>query len=672
MDFSKIKYTVTDLETSVNCPPNISGSKALPSWPENKSVLTGLLINGQSPTTTTALSKISHSDHSVLIVGQHIMFDLQYIKKENPALYLAIVRNDKIWDTAIAEYCMSAQEHLYPSLNDLATKYGGVVKDDKIKAYWDSGVKTEDIPKSELVPYCITDLKNTELVFRKQFEECATNNKQLTRLILSQGNTALACADMMANGMAVDVPELERQEEETRRKIAYIEGYIKGIVLLFCSIPTFLDHKIDPYSNVFMSKAFFGGKLKYKDTEPAGFYKNGKPKTKVIEKELEVKPFDEIPDGVTYKVANKQGFSVDDDVLRKIAKSTHRNASRVAQELIKLRTLSKDLNTYILPIKEKSFRVDKASPVVTLHGQINNTATATGRSSSSDPNLQNLTSKEKSQIKKAFISRWGKDGFIVEADYKQLEIVALAYLTGCKQLKKDINSGLDVHSELFEQMYRRTPTDEERKNFKRRSFALIYGASANSIAEQCGCTVREAKEFIVTWGKRYPETLTFRNALKTTCEAYGEDDGHDVETRLPRKAYKYMTPTGRLLKFRQYFTEWMKRMSYSPTQIANYPIQSFATADIVQTVLGVLFRQIFLNDTLREKCLLINTVHDSILFDIHKDVLEEALNLIRNTMSNVASILNNTYNINDFDVKIVVNITKGLNWYDQEPVNEES
>ena len=660
MDFDKVGYGVVDLETSVNCPPDRSSNKALPAWPGNNVVMLG--VAGEDRVITARVDKslpnLTRGD-AKLIVGQHILFDLQYIKKEWPVAYLDIVKESKIWDTAVAEYCMSAQERLYPSLNDLATKYGGSLKDDKIKAYWDSGFKTEDIPSGELEEYLKGDVENTRLVFKKQFEECATNDRQLTRLILSQGNTLLAYADMMMNGMAIDLQELELQKAETERRIAYHKGFTEGMVKLWCGIPPHLRSCVDINSPTFMSKVFFGGHIKYKDKDPDGFYKNGKPKTKVVEKLHIVSPLDRLPEN--YKAPNKSGFSVDDAVLKDIAASSYRTSADVAKSMLKIRGLSKDLNTYILPIMAKTFDGK-------LHGNINNTSTATGRSSSSDPNLQNLTSKEKSDIKKAFVSRWGKDGYVVEADYKQLEIVALAYITNCFQLKMDINNGIDVHTALFKQMYSRTPTEEERKNFKRRSFALIYGASAKSIAEQCGCSLAEAKTFMKVWADRYPETLTFRDNLLEHCKAGGVYDGHDAETKLPRESYIWTSPTGRRIKFRQYYTEWLKRMSYSPTQIANYPIQSFATADIVQTVLGVLFRKIFLNERLREKCLLINTVHDSIEFDIHKDVLEEALNLIKDTMSNVSGILNNTYNITDFDVNVVVNITKGINWFEQEPV----
>jgi DNA polymerase I-like protein with 3'-5' exonuclease and polymerase domains len=293
-----------------------------------------------------------------------------------------------------------------------------------------------------------------------------------------------------------------------------------------------------------------------------------------------------------------------------------------------------------------------------IHGKLNHTSTVTGRLSSTNPNLQNISNNP---IKQIFNSRFN-DGLIVEVDFNQLEVVALAHVTRDKQLIADISKGIDIHSALYKDMFGRMPTKEERKPFKSRTFQLIYGAGAKAISKQAGCSFEEAKKFIDVFYTRYPDVAKWHKDFAVRAELESlyqlDDDGFREKV----KTFVFQTETGRKFCFREYFSDstWSpKTYNFSPTELKNYPIQGLATGDIVPMMLGIIFRKLVGRDDVK----MVNTIHDSLMFDVDKD---SAVNFILE----ITDILKDTHKYFEkifkapLALKLNAGASYGVNWFD--------
>jgi len=242
-----------------------------------------------------------------------------------------------------------------------------------------------------------------------------------------------ATTEMQFNGLHVDKAKLDEYTVEVVNE--YVECRLDLEELAN-------KHSVeDVNSPKQWSQFFFGGKKKVRVKEEVGLYKNGNTKYKLVEKTVAIKPFIAyVPD--PEKVSAKTGqVSVDDYVLNDMLKHTFdAKTIQIINGLLKYRELSKQLSTYVQGLSKHVINNY-------IHGKLNHTATVTGRLSSTNPNLQNISNNP---IKQIFTSRFGDDGVIVEVDFNQLEVVALAHVTKDKQLIYDIVGGVDIHSALYQ------------------------------------------------------------------------------------------------------------------------------------------------------------------------------------------------------------------------------
>jgi len=283
--------------------------------------------------------------------------------------------------------------------------------------------------------------------------------------------------------------------------------------------------------------------------------------------------------------------------------------------------------------------------------------------------------KTVSNIKEHFISRWGGEGYIVELDYSQLEIIVLAHLSQDKQLIEDITSGVDLHTVRAADMYNipeHKVTKQQRKRAKSFSFQLQYGSGAKKMAEQVGATEQEAQAFISAYYARYPEVKKMQDSwveevkMNRVVSAEKTAGGYPVGTSF------YTSQTGRIYTFRETDSpEWMQKRgmhtSFKPTMIKNYRVQGMATGDIVPMMVGVLVRWLYEND-LDETVKFVNTVHDSIVLDIHETQLYTVAHGAKKLLESAPALLKTNFNIN-FTLPLKVEVSYGRNWHDQEPFN---
>lgn len=323
-------------------------------------------------------------NNKTLLIGQNIAHDLKYLAKDFPDEWLAARPNIYIWDTQQVAYLLSAQTHIYPSLDDLSKELGLEVKDEKIKEYWNAGVDTADIPIGQLVPYLKGDVNNTEAVFRYQYD-IVSAIPSLFNLVRVKMDDILATNMMEMEGMHFDLVAAQRFIDGNIVKEAINRMHAQEMAAeLFDSRIWF-----NPMSNDHISIAMFGGTYTITEdvvvTNPDGspvLYKTGKragqPKTKRQDVEYTTEGFGLTPPpGSALK---KRGFySTSDEVLKQFA------TMDFVQHIMRIRELTKETETYYRGYSALVW------PDGLIHPSINHCSTRTGRQSCTKPNLQNVT-----------------------------------------------------------------------------------------------------------------------------------------------------------------------------------------------------------------------------------------------------------------------------------------
>lgn len=624
---------VLDLETSIKCP--VGNNKANPMWLGNNIVAVGWKIDDHPVQTrydnagVPDISFIHMCGKADLVIGHNVKFDLLYLYRNTSN------KLPRIWCTQLAAYILSGQRHMYASLDELTMEYVGAhaLKDDKIKTYWKNGVDTEDIPEEELLPYLVSDVENTATIFNAQFAEAEALG--ILPLMFTQMDALRATTEMNRHGMQIDKQYVDEQRI-----------YYGNVLLMAQNEAKHIAPDLDTASPKQLSLYYFGGTSKEMVREDVGFYKNGKPKSKLVEHTIEhtakYKPVGEV---------GKNGYySVDDAVLQHLSSS----GDRLANSLLVIREATKIKETYYEGLNTLLFPSGKIYP------NLNHCATKTGRLSSTNPNLQNQT--DNGDVKRAYVSRYGKLGSMLELDYSQLEMIALAYLANDQQLIEDINAGRDMHRELYKGMYGRYPTDKERKPFKRYSFLLVYGGGATTLMAQSGCDRATATKFIKTFYTRYKGVKAYHEEIVKKAN----DNAvvlYDPAKSGPEYTYYHNSPTGRHYLFNKYLNEYKGDLSFSPTELKNWPIQGFATGDVVPMMVGILLRN--LEDAgYADRALLVMTVHDSVVLDVPNYMLYDVSAIAQKTLESAPMYMKKYFDI-DFPCKLGVGVEAGTNWQDK-------
>ncbi|WP_269606368.1 DNA polymerase I [Prochlorococcus marinus] len=337
----------------------------------------------------------------------------------------------------------------------------------------------------------------------------------------------------------------------------------------------------------------------------------------------------------------KTGWSTDAGVLEKL-ESDH----PIVKMIIEHRTISKLLNTYVdaLPqlIEKETGRV---------HTDFNQAVTATGRLSSSNPNLQNIPVRTEfsRRIRKAFLPQ--KDWKLLSADYSQIELRILTHLSGEEVLKNAYLKNEDVHSLTAKILFEKDAIDaDERRIGKTINFGVIYGMGAQRFARSTGVTLIEAKYFLSKFKERYPAVFKFLEYQERLALSQGF-----VETLLGRRRYFHFNKNGlgRLLGTppNEIDLTTARRAGMEAQQLraaANAPIQG-SSADIIKLAM------IQLHSALRQTGLaakILLQVHDELVLEVDPKDLEETKLLVQNTMENAIKL----------SVPLIVETGVGVNW----------
>lgn len=222
-----------------------------------------------------------------------------------------------------------------------------------------------------------------------------------------------------------------------------------------------------------------------------------------------------------------------------------------------------------------------------------------------------------SEIKQAFTSRF-EDGVLLEMDFSQLEVIGLAMLSLDPVLISDLESGMDMHrlraSELFNKEQEEV-TDAERTITKKLSFQLQYGAGAASMSRKLGIKKAIAQAFIENYYGRYTRVKEWQEEVIEAIKRSRKPTNERLPSGLPRGRGEWESATGRTYVFMEQDSDYGDgEPSFNPPTMKNYPIQGFATGDVMAVYRAMVYRE-WLNSSFRRLVLPINTVHDSVMFD---------------------------------------------------------
>ncbi len=300
------------------------------------------------------------------------------------------------------------------------------------------------------------------------------------------------------------------------------------------------------------------------------------------------------------------------------------------QVLMNYRSLSKLKSTYTDRLPEQ---VNRSTGRV--HTSYHQAVTATGRLSSSDPNLQNIPirSEEGRRIREAFIAP--DDCVLLAADYSQIELRIMAHLSQDAGLLNAFSAGEDIHKHTASEIFNvdlNEVTSEQRRSAKAINFGLIYGMSAHGLSKQLGIERHQAAEYMTSYFERYPSVKLY---METTREQ-AKLDGY-VETLFGRRLYLPEINSSNGM-----------RRQYAERTAINAPMQGTA-ADIIKRAM-ISIHQWLLTETTAIK--MVMQVHDELVFEIPKDRVSYAKQKIESYLMNAAQL----------DVPLEVGIDIGENW----------
>lgn len=327
-------------------------------------------------------------------------------------------------------------------------------------------------------------------------------------------------------------------------------------------------------------------------------------------------------------------------IISKTPKGQPSTAESVLQELAHDYPLPKLILEYRSLSKLKSTYTDKLPQQVEpttgrVHTSYHQAVAATGRLSSSDPNLQNIPirTEEGRRIRQAFVAKPGYK--LVAADYSQIELRIMAHLSADKGLLDAFSKGLDVHSATAAEVFA-VSTDEvtkdQRRSAKAINFGLIYGMSAFGLAKQLDITRPEAQEYVDLYFKRYPGVKNYMEQTKEKAKEQGY-----VETVFGRRLYLHEINAKNGM-----------RRQYAERTAINAPMQGTA-ADIIKRAMISLDKEIQTNNL---DMRMIMQVHDELVFEIKESQVDDAIKIINEKMENAAEL----------SVPLVVDVGIGMNW----------
>ena len=582
-----------------------------------------------------------------------------------------------IYDTMLAEYVLDRGQRTALSLGACAERRNlEVQKDDTLKRYFKEGYNTNEIPLDELSFYLRCDILSTSWLFHSIEADYAKPESESLAVI--RDTTFATCktlTQMYMSGIRVDLQELERVRELFESERAELEDRLQKKVRQIMG-----DTPVSLTSNEQMSQVIFSRRMvnkkewvdlfeftstvdEYKDAVKANSkpvyrtkaftcptcegqgktYKTKKDGTRFAKpnkcKDCDTRGFQLTETqqiaGLRFSAPNKSwvsanGFSTSKENLEVLAATARNNNMSEAEDFLNdLKRLSA-ISSYLSSFVEGIANFTKHDGF--LHVALTQHITATGRFSGRNPNMQNMPRGGTFPVKRVFVSRW-KGGKIMEADFAQLEFRTAAFLAQDEKAMEEIATGFDVHS-YTAKVITDAGQKTSRQDAKAHTFAPLFGATGYGRSKAEAAYYKhfvEKYEGIAAWHKKLgDEAMRFMKITNVSGRQYAFPDVRRRDNGMP-----------------SHFT-----------MIKNYPVQGFATGDVVPVVLNRL------HELLQplHSCV-VNSVHDSMVVDVHPDEEREVLAIINQLNTGINDLVEQTYNVT-MNVPLLLEAKIGPNWLD--------
>lgn len=647
--------------------------------------------------------KLSHTLIDIdLIIGHNIGFDLSYVWHD-PELKQYLIDGGKIWDTQVAEYLLTGQQHAFSSLAELQLKrLGEVEKPNRISALYKKGIGADKIILAkDRCPrlwklynrYCVTDGETPLKIYKLQ--RAMAEKEGMLPIIELYNDYLLALINMECTGIQIDVKKCEQTLREFNLK--YLEHLEKAqdILKMYWTDPRLPEFSIN--STAHKSIVLFGGDVKITERECIGKFKNGNDKFKNVEKLLHISGF-RVPTSISRPAKKPNMYSTDDGVMQKIAAKTTNPKLKEFCENQKLAMMYRRAgNTYC-----KAFLDRNVGGL--LYPNFNNTLTETGRLSSSEPNMQNCPSKRSpvgKDVHELFVAPPGWK--CVQADFAQLEIWVLAMLSGDKLLTQHLLDGTDLHvvrlgyyneDKTYDELYKLCKIDGDEYWNKQRTYAktvsyqMAYGAMPKKVSATTGLDIGIVEKIFQKEKETYQDAATFGDSVRESLGhnihySRGIDipaskkkgingarivDGFELlpifdksgeivyNNQTRRKVGTYRGITGKKYHFLDSGRSFHGNVStsFSFTEPKNYPMQGTA-ADVQGATTAALLKALL---TKADRIKMINEVHDSKWFYVREDVLKPCLEWLKDTIEDVPKIFKERFGL-DVPFKFPIDIEVG-------------
>ena len=341
--------------------------------------------------------------------------------------------------------------------------------------------------------------------------------------------------------------------------------------------------------------------------------------------------------GIPGSKKTKTGWATGVEVLQALAREYP-----ICALVLEWREVTKLKNTYVDVIPQLVDPRDGR-----LRTEFNQTATATGRLSSTNPNLQNIPVRGElgRRIRRAFVAR-SDEYVLLAADYSQIELRLMAHLSSDRALRTAFEEGQDIHDFTARQIFGIAPglrvDPNQRRMAKSVNFGLFYGMSDFGLAQRLEISRAEAKEITTAYFARFPDVRAY---IDRTIDE-GRRNGY-VSTILGRRRYMPGLVSG----------NYMLRAA-AEREATNAPLQGSA-ADLMKLAMVQIDRAI---EAARVDATMLLQIHDELIFEVRKSRLSEVANLVRGHMERAFAL----------SVPLEVTLKSGRNWYDVEPIDAES
>lgn len=492
---------------------------------------------------------------------------------------LPLPGNDRYFDASVAAYLLNPLKNDYP-YEDLAKDYAGLMIPSKTDLLGkESPVKAKQAKPEAFLKY-ICYMAYIPWKTRDRLLEELNNTGMQTLYDTIELPLVYTLSDMEKEGVHVDAEELKRYGGELAAQIEVLEKEIyEGAGETFnINSPKQLGH--------------------------------------ILFEKLEM----------PYGKKTKTGYSTAADVLEKLAVEYP-----LVSKILEYRQLAKLKSTYadgLANFIEEDGRI---------HTNFQQTVTATGRLSSTDPNLQNIPIRMElgRMIRKVFLP---KDGYVfVDADYSQIELRILAHMSGDEMLIQAYREAQDIHRMTASQVFH-TPfekvTDLQRRNAKAVNFGIVYGISSFGLSQDLSISKKEAQEYIERYFESYPKIKEFLDG----CVEKAKKDGYSV------------TMFGRRRPLPEISSSNFMQRSFGERIAMNAPIQGTA-ADIIKIAMNRVHRRL-IDEGLKSRLLL--QVHDELLIETAPDEVDEVKKILDEEMKGAA----------DLSVELEIDTHTGKNWYE--------